>query len=205
MTKNELYFKGLARMEAFCTQNDIPLPRVTSMAPEHRYYGVGSCAFYRKYMGIHIAVPRCAAPIGIGRAWSWPGYVIDRTPYGVLQHELGHHVDELFSTRPLKIKADLFSYRIYLKSLEPPLTKYLGTDQQAQTFYLEWFAEHFRLFVTNPDLSLSIAPKFYAELRERLDPQRTTIWEDRLRETGAPDRIIEQARKKILQVHKQAL
>lgn len=63
---------------------------------------------------------------------------------------------------------------------------------------MEWFAENFRLFVTNPDLSNALRPKFYAAMcRSGIVPVINFSWEMTLRNNGAPDRIVEQARKKI--------
>ena len=138
-------------------------------------------------------VPKCAAKGYGGRAWSWPGYVIDRTPFGVLQHELGHHVDAL------KFKdGEVFSKTLHSFSQEPPLTGYLGTDKQALTFYMEWFAENFRLFVTNPALCQTLRPKFFqGMLGQGFKPLVLGTWEERLQQLNATPRIVAQARKKI--------
>jgi hypothetical protein len=152
-------------------------------------------------------VEKCAN-LGLGgRAWSWPGYAIDRTPYGVIQHELGHHVDTVKTGEVTRdnLLEKLFSKQIWEQSREAPLTGYLGTDKLAATFYMEWFAENFRLFVTNPDLSLSLRPRFYDAMeREDFKPVKlidgggVQDWETVLRQLAAPDRIIGQARKKAL-------
>lgn len=192
-----LFIKGLELMRDFCALNGITQPAVLRLGKSDRLYHLATCAFYRP-TSIHIMVEKCALRGFGGRAWSWPAYVIDRTPYGVLQHELGHHVDDVKSTKPLKQKTDLFSYRIHEQSQEPPMTGYLGTDTRAQTFYMEWFAENFRLFVTNPDLSRVLRPKFYAALvREGIRPLHSEPWRNVLEKLQAGARYILQAEKKI--------
>lgn len=129
-----------------------------------------------------------AAGHGVGR-----GYAIDRTPYGVIQHELGHHVENYFSA-----DGNLFSHAIWRDSQEAPLTGYLGTDKKTATFYMEWFAENFRLFVTNPSLSQSLRPKFCKAIARRgVKPVINEGWRDALATWNAPERITSQAQKKI--------
>ena len=121
------------------------MPEIKRIGNQERVYNLATCGFYRPTT-IHIMVEKCAARGFGGRAWSWPGYAVDRTPYGVIQHELGHHVDSIRFKAPKAI----FSKLIWEESKEAPLTGYLGTDKDEVTFYMEWFAENFRLFVTNP-------------------------------------------------------
>jgi hypothetical protein len=204
-TKDEMFQAGVVTAERFCDANGILMPTIERLNPSQRNYHLGTCAYYRPST-IHVMVEKCASRGFGGRAWSWPSYAIDRTPYGVIQHELGHHVDEVKTgevTRESLLER-LFSKKIWEESREDPLTGYLGTDKQAATFFMEWFAENFRLFVTNPDLSLSLRPRFY-EAMERADFKPVVLvdgggvqsWETVLREFDAPDRIVNQARKKI--------
>lgn len=197
-TKEQLYRAGLELMEDFCSLNKIKPPKVESVPSSDRRYHLGSCAYYRASK-ICIMVGKCASPGMGGMAWSWPGYAIDRTPYGVIQHELGHHVDEAISIMPIRHKMDLFSYWVHDKSKEQPLTGYLGTDGETKTFYMEWFAENFRLFVTNPDLCLRLRPKFHnALIHKGINPLPLGPYESVLRENEATERIIFQACKKVL-------
>lgn len=197
-TKDSMFMAGVSLMEIFCRQNGINLPGMDRLRPTQREYHLGTCAYYRPYT-IHIMVEKCAARGFGGRAWSWPGYVIDRTPYGVIQHELGHHVDTLKTGQVTRenLLEKLFSKKIWEASREAPLTGYLGTDKEAPTFFMEWFAENFRLFVTNPDLSKRLRPKFYSALSKEMQPVCLEAWETQLSLNGAPSRIIDQARKKI--------
>lgn len=192
-TKLELFEAGVALAEKFCAANGITMPSVVRLGPEDQLYHLATCAFYRP-TAIRIMVEKCAPPGMGGRAWSWPGYVIDRTPYGVIQHELGHHVDHVKFVPPQGV----FSKVIYEASREEPLTGYLGTDNHQITFYMEWFAENFRLFVTNPDLSKQLRPKFHQVMLDSgFKPVVPGDWETVLDQNQATHRIVDMARKKV--------
>lgn len=200
MTKEQLFKDGVALAESWCHANGFNMPSVNRLAKTDRLYHLATCAYYRPET-ITIMVEKCAHPGYGGRAWSWPGYVIDRTPYGVIQHELGHHVDYI-DTRKLDSPNNgiggMFSFRMY--SGEPPLTGYLGTDSDKRTFYSEWFAEHFRLFVTNPELLRAMRPKFYENMiKYGLRPIVTKGFQDVIFNYEPNARILAQATKKIQQ------
>lgn len=198
-TRDEMFKSGVALAEHFCSSNNVPMPTVERLNPAQRNYHIGTCAYYRPTT-IHIMVEKCSNRGFGGRAWSWPGYAIDRTPYGVIQHELGHHVDTVKTGEVTRenLLAKLFSKKIYEQSRELPLTGYLGTDKQTTTFFMEWFAENFRLFVTNPDLSANLRPRFYgAMIAAQFQPTSSADWETVLKTNLATTRIIDQARKKI--------
>lgn len=223
--KETLYLAGLERMRLWCGLNKIPEPTVKRLARTDRLYHLATCAYYRSTT-ITIMVEKCAHIGTAARAWSCPGYVIDRTPYGVIQHELGHHVDLHFTFNRTRFdegvpcehpgclhhvshpcegcgrvagRSPLFSKGIWELSREDPLTGYLGTDERRDTFYMEWFAEIFRLYVTNPDLCMILRPHFYKAMSETfgLLPLESPTWEQVLVSHNAPARTIEQARKKI--------
>jgi hypothetical protein len=199
-TREEMFAAGIRLAERFCDLNSLTMPAIDRLNPTQRNYHIGTCAYYRPTT-IHIMVEKCANRGFGGRAWSWPGYAIDRTPYGVIQHELGHHADTVKTGEVTKEKLlnRLFSKRIWEQSKEAPLTGYLGTNKEAATFYMEWFAENFRLFVTNPDLSRTLRPAFYVAMLETgFVPATSEGWEAVLLASAAPARIVEQARKKIL-------
>lgn len=198
--KETLYEAGVKLAERFCAKNNIPMPTVKRLMPTERLYHLATCAYYRPTT-IHIMVEKCAAPGHAGRSWSWPGYVIDRTPYGVVQHELGHHLDHLRSGKGSTLAEatdKMFSKNIYLQSKEEPLTGYLGTDDRNHTFYMEWFAENFRLFVTNPDLSYELRPRFYGAMVEaNINPVVEEGWSEVLYMHSAPERIEKMAERKV--------
>ena len=95
LTHFQLEQWGRKQVIAFCKLNSIPVPKITAI--EDGDWRVGTCAYYRPDEGIKICINLCAKPCGDawGKASSWPGADTDRTAYGVLCHELGHHVDYL--------------------------------------------------------------------------------------------------------------
>lgn len=183
-SKLDLLVKGEDLAQRFCVLNKLQMPKLRIITSRDWQFSV--CAYYRPTY-IAICVEKCA-PLGkAGRAWSWPGNTVDRTPYGVIQHELGHHVDHTLS----KIKNSYFgdfSVTIRKLSQEPPLTGYCPNDA-------EWFAEIFRLFVTNSDLLLMLRPKAHAQLKKYLTPIVVLPWENVLSE--APERTLVSNRNKI--------
>lgn len=141
MTKDELFELGKRHITAWCGLHEIEPPKVNARSGTPDF---GVCAYYRDGE-IEIWVNSCAAVGLAGRAWSYPGYCVDRTPYGVLAHELGHHVDGAHGPA-----GGNWSHRWY--PLDPePLTSYCPNAN-------EWFAEWFRLWVTNPDLLRALKP-----------------------------------------------
>lgn len=180
MKKPELYENGLTLMHNFCEVNSIEAPVVIAEP-----VSFGTCAYYRNYT-TRIELKKCAH-IGTGGAsWSYPGYAIDRTPYGVLQHELGHHMEHL-SDGHSYCKTGL-AYSVFSESdEEEKLTNYCPNVN-------EWFAEHFRLFVTNPDLLRMMRPKTYTAIAARLQPVELRKWSQVLE--NAPLRTIRMAAKK---------
>jgi hypothetical protein len=147
---------------------------------------LGTCAFYRHHQTT-IWIPACANIGYGGRAWSYPGYVIDRTPYGVLQHELGHAADLAKGIGRSGYYSN-FSVNMRKAAQEDRITGYCPNDA-------EWFAEMFRLFVTNSDLLKKLRPRTYAALKEHFKPVIDKPWRKVLKD--APERTIAQAAKKI--------
>lgn len=119
----------------------------------------GTCAYYRDGQ-IDIWIKACANIGLVGRQWSYPGYVVDRTPFGVLAHELGHHVDKQHGPR------GGFRSHVWRPLDAAALTGYCPNDN-------EWFAEIFRLFVTNPSLFGFVRPRiadlFFAEWPKQVE------------------------------------
>jgi hypothetical protein len=181
--KARLTESGKDLVESFCELNGLRTPGFDVREPQGWF--VSACGYYRPET-IHICPTRCAA-IGVaGMAWSYPGYVIDRTPHGVMAHELGHHVDYCVSTVKGSYGGD-FSSMIRERSGEPKLTNYCPNDW-------EWFAEMFRLFVTNSDLLRCVRPATHHELSQFYNPVETRPWREVLRD--APLRTQLQAEKK---------
>lgn len=184
--KTELFNRGVERVTKFCQVNSLLLPSIESVPSER--WRVGACAYYRKDT-IKICLAECAFPCTQNqvRNWNWPGSSVDREPYGVLCHELGHHVD-LYSGIQGWAYSSEFSETMMKASGEKKLTNYCPNPA-------EWFAEMFRLYVTNHALLQLIRPKTWKLLRERWKPVSHKNW---IIELGAdcPKRIIESNLKK---------
>lgn len=168
MTRSDMFNAGQALIRRFCERNDIVVPTIANDPEPTRY---GTCAFYRAGV-ITIWIPACASIGRGGRAWSYPGHTVDRTPYGVLAHELGHHLDGAHGAAPSR-EGYGPDWRDFTR--EKPLTGYCDNDN-------EWFAEMFRLYVTNPDLLRLERPKTFAMMARRWKPAETRTWEHVLRD-----------------------
>lgn len=187
--KHALLNAGITLVQGFCAINSLPIPETfPRRADQWRF---DECAYYRN-MRIEICVAKCASVGVAGRAWSFPGYTVDRTPYGVMAHELGHHVDRVVGLRKGAYWSE-YSDDLRAATGEPKLTNYCPNSA-------EWFAELFRLFVTNPDLLRILRPKFYAALTEKFRPFYGDSWRDRLQH--APARTFEQAAKMVAKAEK---
>lgn len=194
---------GRRRAVAFCKANGVDPPRI-NVVPRRSWF-VAACAYYRpdtdvnrKWMdrlsgqspGINICLEKCArqAIEEDYRNWNWPGSTSDREPYGVIAHELGHHFDWTFSEKKGEWFGDLSS-SIFEESDEAPLTSYAPNPA-------EWFAEMFRLFVTNPRLLESLRPVTWGMLADRWTPLPEEDWESPLG-TDVPPKILRAIRNKL--------
>lgn len=179
-SKLSLYKTGLNLIKEFCEANTITVPDVVL---QHTT-GFSACAYYRPTY-IVIGLSQCASCCSDTqvRNWNWPGSVTDRTPYGVLAHELGHHCDVISSVDQSEHKyIGTYSKTVYEGSGEKPITSYCPN-------YGEWFAEMFRLFVTNPNLLKQIRPKTYKLIRAKFLPIKELPWRERLG-SKVPSKII---------------
>jgi hypothetical protein len=176
-TKRDLLMLGIEHVNEFCKVNHLIAPKVFSYEKDDWHMLGVTCAYWRNGE-VHICPDACAFPSRGGRSWSWPGYVVDRTPFGVMCHELGHHVDYGASSRRGSYYGD-YSVGVRKRSGEKPITSYCPNDS-------EWFAEIFRLFATNPGLLRYVRPVTYSIITERLLPSVTKGWRDVL--DGAPPR-----------------
>lgn len=177
-------------MEEFCKLNPkLAVPKFELQSREEWYFP-DNCAYYREKCGIRMCLPLTAnvATEPIVRNWNWPGNTTDRTPYGVIAHELGHHADVCSSIRRGGYTGN-FSIEMRLVSGEKPITSYCPNDG-------EWFAEMFRLFVTNAALLKALRPKTYDLMVKRWRRVGSDDWEKELG-GNCPVRIVENLRKKI--------
>lgn len=189
-SRRELTRLGHERIALFCRVNKLPIPEFTVSSGSN--WRVDACAYYRPAteqnrkwttVGINICPDRCAYPCTEeqGRNWNWPGSVTDREPYGVIAHELGHHVDWLTGERKWTYGSE-YCESVKNESKEQPITSYAPNPA-------EWFAEIFRLFVTNHALLARIRPKAYGILCRKFQPIGTNDWRAALG-TNVPPRII---------------
>lgn len=194
--KRTMFDEGCKLIERFCVLNNLTVPSV-EVVPSSEWH-FAECAYYRPTY-IKICLEKCAHIGTTGPAWSYPGYVADRTPFGVLAHEVGHHCDYTRST----IRGSYFgnySSDTRRAANEPRLTRYAPNDR-------EWFAELFRLFVTNPDLLRFIRPRTFAllvvdfrpvpqpDLSAAVNELGLTPWQHVLND--APGRTLRQTHRKI--------
>lgn len=153
---------AVARMKKFCVLHKLPIPMVRVRPKDEWDFSV--CAYYRPEIvifsrqdrdGVNICLDKCAVPCGenVSRNWSWPGNTVDRTAYGVVGHELGHHVDWTLSANKAAYYGD-FSKGLPERLGAKPISGYADGDH-------EIFAEWFRVFFTNPDLLKYLRPSVY--------------------------------------------
>lgn len=188
MNKAQLLALGRDLAAEFCEANRLSLPAVDEQ-PGASWRFRGTCAYYRRDV-ITICPSVCAPPGTGGRQWSWPGYVVDRTPYGVIQHELGHHVDYTLSDDKGAYGGD-FSVKLRRLTGEDRITSYCPNTW-------EWFAEIFRLYVTNSDLLRALRPRTHEQLRAIYRPVIDVPWRQVLKD--APERTQRAAENKIAAV-----
>ena len=197
--KAELCANGIVRLRRFCEANGVPVPCVNVVKDNNWYFD--ACAYYRpdteqerKWLGrgmgrkgygvgINICLERCQVPCPETpcRNWTWPGGVIDREPYGVIAHELAHHLDWLASETKGRYFGS-YSRDLRRHSGEAPLTGYCPDDA-------EWFAEMGRLFVTNHSLLRQLRPRTYALIMLRWKPVSPDDWRVQLGR-NVPSRVV---------------
>ena len=185
-TPDRLLRWGKERSAAFIKANNLHEMGVQLLTHSHPVLVVsGACAYWRDHT-CYICLSRCARLAAErGRNWNWPGCCTDRTPYGVIAHELGHHADwHQSKVMNLKLGAYYggFSTLVRKESNEARLTSYCPNDA-------EWFAEMFRLFITNHALLYEVRPKTWNILAGFFNPVSDIDWERALGK-GCPDRVL---------------
>jgi hypothetical protein len=192
--KRALYEMGRLLACTFCEMNHVPAPQFRLV--EKKDWPFEPCAYYRPATpaveqwtarlgaghgpGVNLCLDKCASPCDElpGRQWSWPASTTDREPYGVVAHELGHHCDWLTGHNKGSYGSE-YSSAVMKESGEPPVTSYAPNPW-------EWFAEIFRLFVTNPDLLRLIRPRAYNILTQRWKPCIISDWRTALGDNVPP-------------------
>jgi len=188
MTQN-LTDAGYALAKLFCETNDLPLPelRLTTI-DEWAFDWVP--AFYRP-QHIALCVQKCSGVAGeaVSRNWNWPGATTDKTPYGVIAHELGHHVDWTLSDTKYRYFGN-FGHDLMVASGEKSVSGYEADKPH------EAFAECFRVYLTNAPLLKELRPKIYELLAARLKPVVADDWTQNLI-GNPPSRIVSNLQKNI--------
>lgn len=175
--------RGRVRVGQFCRANELPLPTIELISAAD--WHVNACAYYRKDR-IRICLEHCARSARSDvdyRNWNWPGSTTDREPYGVLCHELGHHLDVYGGSSDLEQSySSDYGGKVCARSGEQAISGYCPNDA-------EWFAEMARVFITNHALLLAVRPRTWEILMERWMPVSDDDWRAELGE-GVPDRVI---------------
>lgn len=186
-SKDSLYMRSKERVEEFIKVNNLPSIIIQSYAPID--WKVDACGYYRQNK-IFICLKHCANECTDAqfRNWCWPGSSIDRTVYGVVCHELAHHIDHCEGKIKNKYSSE-YSDLVRSKSKEKALTGYCPNTS-------EWFAEIGRLFISNHALLKLIRPVTHKILIERWKPISNDDWIKELGD-GVPERIIKSNMNKI--------
>lgn len=179
--------RAITRMHDFCAANDLNVPHLDQAPVEDWPFGV--CAYYRKNL-IKICVGECARPATATqvRNWNWPGSTVDRTPYGVICHELAHHCDHAQGAIKGKYWSEYGEW-VMNASGEFQISGYCPNPS-------EWFAEMMRVFITNHALLAMVRPKTHAILLDVWEPVSSDNW---LTELGpnCPERILKSLERKM--------
>lgn len=176
MTKDELAEKSVKHIQDFLKKNGLPVPEfVMHEYPDAKNKFQKTGHYSRKEGKVYLNAANTRNPVMKpgGMQWSYPGYKVDKTPLGVLAHEIGHHIDHT-----KQFDTDSFPYK------GEKVTGYEPTVHEA-------IAESLRLFMLNPDLLRTIAPKRYQYFIDNgLKPTVRGSWKDVLH--GAPQAYFDQ-------------
>jgi hypothetical protein len=160
-SKERLLYKGIELIEEFSEVNGLRLPKIYTVYGSTGFYGI----IYPKGKNeIHINMTACRPAVKTpGYDWTFPGYIQDLTPYGILAHEFGHYISDVLGK---KFRKNFFN----MKRIEPDVT---SSDSRGLD---ERMAEAARLFITNPDLLKKGRPVRYNLLREHYEPIVKNKW-----------------------------
>lgn len=198
-SKQELFREGLERCYKFLDVHGIKRPKHVFDNPidANRYR---ENFIYKTWFGAHVVernvgaivvnVKKCRVATRVpGWSWTFPGYKADLTPYGVVCHEFGHHVD--FATNK--------NGRTLSKS--KTWKRIVDNEEDVSSYepnYCEAFAEAFRLFMTNPGMLREGRPERWEYFTAQLGfaPIHSKSWKVVLKH--AHPRIIAAAEKWII-------
>lgn len=183
LKKPQLVAMGLQFISEFKAANTHLKFRPVQMKlyePHVRNWEAAGLFWYSRKPLIEIWPLSCSGVGVAGRAWSFPGYKIDRTPCGVIAHEYGHAVDYFLGYPSNK--------RAWKNLLSCPVSGYEPNAAEA-------FAETMRIFISNPDLLKQARPGRYEFLMKLgLRNPIHTSWREVLISLGAPPRHINAAK-----------
>lgn len=189
-TREQVFNAARIDVTNFLYVNEIAIPEITNGPPPHalnKWQNYGLYTPKRPSFGgspeldisakIYVNVRKAAMPTPERtRIWSYPGHKTDRTPAGILAHEIGHHTDYLRK----RLSATYQWCNVWL-STEKSVTSYEPNES-------EGFAETMRLFILNPDLLCCGRPRRYQLLLDAgLIPLPMGTWPNVLR--CAPEHI----------------
>jgi len=174
MDRQELYLEGLDRSRRFLDRNGILRPLFCQYKDvETSVHNEIIKTFFRRattngvvqgtgtglyYAGcVFVNVPRTALPVLVPsqRSWSWPGYKVDRTPIGVVAHEVGHYIEDCLRRLGRLTAEHSERWRDILKANKKAVSGYEPVPSEA-------WAESMRLFILNPNLLSRGLPARYA-------------------------------------------
>lgn len=141
-TKEDLFQDGLKLVLDILDLNRIPVPFIGKRTLNSAgLYNRGKC---------YVDVESCAK---INPKFSYPNFSTNKTPQGVICHEIGHYLTDACRIKVAELK----------KIKEPPITGY------APNIY-EKLAEFLRVFITNPELLREARPKSYGFICKYIKP-----------------------------------
>jgi len=159
---NKAFYDAANQAIEFLTLNNIPLPR--EITPVYSTTGkwvlkTGMYGLYNpKTETIYVDVLKCRMPGETNKRNKkivhFPGHVQDQTIYGIVMHEIGHHVQ--------------------VKKLGASFFKRVQREQ---------FADDMSTFITNPNLLKFSSPKFWKFVTENLQlkPLHDLLWREVLK------------------------
>lgn len=126
------------------------------ISKDNRRQGAGTGLYYDGHVFVNI--PVCAVPRTkpFMQSWSWPGWKTDRTAYGVVAHEVGHHVEVVHTRERVRGYKDLIY--AWKKGLSEHRKERVSGYEPVPS---EAWAETLRLFILNPDLLRKACPWRY--------------------------------------------
>jgi len=141
------------QVNSWCLLNNIALPTVEVL--DHRPEGARQHEGLYKWSSKTVQIYSVGCPVNSDQ--SWPRWLRDYSPLGVLAHEYGHHVHQELKRK----RVDRLFYDCRC-SVEQPVSVYARTEND------EDFAEAIRLFITNPYLLQEKCPRRYEFLTDTL-------------------------------------